>query len=128
ANARCLVFPIQWDEPFGIVMIEAMACGTPVVALPGGSVEEVIADGKTGFICADASELPAAISRAGELDAAGCRAHVQAHFDISRMVSGYVDVYRKAIVVSDGNRISLVNELSLTQLEARSSRQLPSVR
>lgn len=128
ANARCLVFPIQWDEPFGIVMIEAMACGTPVVALPGGSVEEVIADGKTGIICADASELPAAIRRASDLDAAGCRAHVQAHFDISRMVSGYLDVYRRAILVSDANRISVVNELSLTQLEARSSRQLPSVR
>lgn len=127
ANARCLVFPIQWDEPFGIVMIEAMACGTPVIALPGGSVDEVIADGKTGVICRDATLLPAAIRRAGELDAAGCRAHVERHFDISRMVSGYVDVYRKAIDACDAN-VSLVNELSLTQLEAGSSRQLPSIR
>lgn len=128
ANAKCLVFPIQWDEPFGIVMIEAMACGTPVIALPGGSVDEVIADGKTGMICADARELPAAITRAVGFDAAVCRTHVETNFDISKMVSGYVDVYKRAIAASDTKHISLVSDLSLTQLEASSPRQRPSIR
>ncbi|HZD72883.1 MAG TPA: glycosyltransferase family 4 protein [Actinomycetota bacterium] len=94
ARARCLVFPIQWDEPFGIVMVEAMACGTPVVAPRRGSVPEVVEDGVTGFICDDTDELPWAIVKVDELEPKLCRQHVAEHFDVSNMVAGYEAVYR----------------------------------
>ncbi len=94
ARARCLVFPIQWDEPFGIVMVEAMACGTPVVALRGGSVPEVVEDGVTGFVCDDLEELPWAIVKVDELEPKLCRQHVAERFDVSNMVSGYEAIYR----------------------------------
>ncbi len=95
ARARCLVFPIQWNEPFGIVMVEAMACGTPVVALRRGSVPEVVVDGVTGFVRDDLDELPEAIGRAGELDPQACRSHVAERFDVPVMVDGYEAVYRR---------------------------------
>src|SRR4029077_5233756 len=64
SHARALLFPIQWEEPFGLVMIEAMACGTPVLALPGGSVEEIVRDGVSGWICRDVDDMAA---RVGDL-------------------------------------------------------------
>jgi glycosyltransferase involved in cell wall biosynthesis len=94
AKAACLLFPIQWPEPFGMVMIEAMACGTPVVALDRGSVPEVVVDGTTGVICTTEEELPAAIAKAERLDPAACRAHVADHFDLTTMVEGYERAYR----------------------------------
>jgi glycosyltransferase involved in cell wall biosynthesis len=87
----------QWDEPFGIVMVEAMACGTPVVALRAGSVPEVVVDGLTGYICDRPEELPAAIQRVGALDPAACRRRVYDCFDLPDMVDGYEAVYRRAI-------------------------------
>ena len=77
AGARCLLFPIQWDEPFGMVMVEAMACGTPVVALGNGSVPEVVVDGRTGIVVEHEGELAAAIDRARGLDPADCRRHAE---------------------------------------------------
>ena len=100
ARAHCLVFPIQWDEPFGIVMVEAMACGTPVVALRRGSVPEVVRDGLTGWIRDDPAELPAAIERAGELDPWRCRGWVADNFDVSGMVSGYEAIFRRAALLA----------------------------
>lgn len=94
SRARCLLFPIGWEEPFGIVMIEAMACGTPVVALRGGAVPEVIVDGVTGVVCEDAAELPAAIDRAQALDPHACRQHVAANFDVAQFGSAYEQIYR----------------------------------
>lgn len=94
AGARCLVFPIQWEEPFGMVMIEAMACGTPVVATRRGSVPEVVADGRTGVVVDRVEDVPAAIHAAEELDPADARAHVAAHFDLSSMAAGYERAYR----------------------------------
>lgn len=93
ARARCLLFPIQWREPFGIVMAEAMACGTPVVALAGGSVPEVVEHGVTGYVCAEPSELPAAIERASELDPSACRRRAERLFDVPVMVDAYERVY-----------------------------------
>jgi glycosyltransferase involved in cell wall biosynthesis len=91
--AQCLVFPIRWDEPFGLVMVEAMACGTPVVALNRGSVPEVVMDGVTGFVRDDPADLPAAISDAVGLDPAACRRHVEENFDLSIMADGYERIY-----------------------------------
>ena len=93
AAAHCLLFPIRWEEPFGMVMIEAMACGTPVIALRRGSVPEIVVDGVTGFIRDDPSELAAAINRADEIDPVACRRHVEKHFDVSTMAAGYESVY-----------------------------------
>ncbi len=83
-GADALVFPISWPEPFGMVMIEAMACGTPVLATPRGAVPEVVIDGRTGFIAADLNELADAVSRLGEIDRVACRDHVEREFSPTR--------------------------------------------
>ncbi|GAB4584676.1 glycosyltransferase family 4 protein [Nocardia sp. IFM 10818] len=97
ASARCLLFPIRWEEPFGIVMIESMVCGTPVVALRGGAVAEVVDHGVTGFVCDDPAELPEAIARAGDLDPHACRQRVEERFAAGRFAHGYEGIYRRAI-------------------------------
>jgi glycosyltransferase involved in cell wall biosynthesis len=97
ARARCLVFPIRWEEPFGLVMVEALACGTPVVACRRGSVPEVVVDGRTGLICDEEEKLPAAIRQAAEIDPEACREHAAAAFDLDVMVEGYEHVYRRAV-------------------------------
>ncbi len=104
SNARCLLFPIDWDEPFGMVMIEALACGTPVVALRRGSVPEVVRHGVTGWVCDDEAQLPEALLRAGELDPAACRADVLARFDVDRMAREYLQVYHRLVERSVGRR------------------------
>ena len=95
AGARCLLFPIQWDEPFGMVMVEAMACGTPVVALSNGSVPEVVVHGCTGIVVEREAELAAAIAQSRGLDPAACRRHAEKCFGIEAMAAGYEEVYRK---------------------------------
>jgi glycosyltransferase involved in cell wall biosynthesis len=97
AAARCLILPIRWDEPFGMVMIEAMASGTPVVALRRGSVPEIVQHGMTGWICDDPAQLPEALRRVGELDIDACPVHVRRHFCADLMASRYEDVYRRSI-------------------------------
>jgi len=97
STARCVLFPIQWEEPFGLVMIEAMACGTPVVALGRGAVPEVVVDGVTGFVRSEADELPAAIEDVERLSPADCREHVERNFDIPVMTSRYEQVYRSVL-------------------------------
>jgi glycosyltransferase involved in cell wall biosynthesis len=97
AQASAFLFPITWPEPFGLVMIEAMACGTPVVAMRQGSVPEVVDDGKTGFVV-DADDLDAfvaAVGRVGEIDPAVCRRTVEERFTVERMVADYEAVYRR---------------------------------
>jgi glycosyltransferase involved in cell wall biosynthesis len=113
AGARALAFPIQWDEPFGMVMIEAMACGTPVVALRRGSVPEVVAHGVSGIIADRVGELPAALAAAEALDPAACRRHVQDNFDLPVMAAGYEQIYRDLI---EGER--QVAELTRTDVGA----------
>jgi glycosyltransferase involved in cell wall biosynthesis len=97
SRARCLLFPIQWDEPFGMVMLEAMACGTPVVALSRGSVPEVVKDGETGFICHSPAQLANCIAQCSAIDPAACRSWVTSKFDVATMVIGYENVYRRVI-------------------------------
>lgn len=98
ARAACLVFPICWDEPFGLVMIEAMACGTPVVALRRGAAPEVIVSGQTGVVVDDPSELPDAIDEARRLDPWICRKHVLQNFTTDLMAAAYESVYWRALL------------------------------
>jgi len=100
AEARCLLFPIQWEEPFGMVMIEAMACGTPVVALRGGAVDELVVDQVTGYVVDQPGELPDALGRLDRIDAAACRRWVVEKFDVTTLGTGYAAVYRKVLASS----------------------------
>jgi glycosyltransferase involved in cell wall biosynthesis len=96
-GARALLFPIDWPEPFGLVMIEAMACGTPVVAMKGGSVPEIIDHGVTGF-CVDTLDAAVdAATRVASIDRAGCRAAFEQRFSAARMASDYIEVYRTLV-------------------------------
>jgi glycosyltransferase involved in cell wall biosynthesis len=106
ANARCLLFPVQWEEPFGMVMIESMACGTPVVALRAGAVSEVVVPGRTGIICEDPAELPRALADAVRMDPSACREHVARHFSAAEAAAGYERVYR-AVTASVSRRTLL---------------------
>ena len=97
-NSLAMLFPIQWNEPFGLVMIEAMACGTPVLALPGGAVGEVVRDGISGYVCRSVEEM---VQRAKHLP--GCckpsqvRQYCQQYFSVERMVADYVSLYREFV-------------------------------
>jgi glycosyltransferase involved in cell wall biosynthesis len=97
AGAAAFLFPILWPEPFGLVMIEAMACGTPVVAFRNGSVPEVIDDGVNGFIVADADGMVAALDHLGAIDPAVCRRSVEERFSVARLVSDYATIYRRLL-------------------------------
>ena len=95
ARARALVFPIQWDEPFGLVMIEAMACGTPVIATPYGAVPEVVTDGVNGFIASSVDDMVEAVKKIDGISPEVCRAVVEQRFAPSVMTDGYEAVYRR---------------------------------
>jgi glycosyltransferase involved in cell wall biosynthesis len=92
-GARALLFPIDWPEPFGLVMIEAMACGVPVIAFSNGSVPEILENGKTGFVVASVDEAVAAVARLGELDRRRIRVEFENRFSVSRMARDYVKIY-----------------------------------
>jgi glycosyltransferase involved in cell wall biosynthesis len=92
-NARALLFPIDWREPFGLVMIEAMACGTPVIAWPEGAVPEVLTDGVTGFLVTTIEDAAAAVGRATSLDRRGIRDEFKRRFTVQRMCREYLEVY-----------------------------------
>jgi glycosyltransferase involved in cell wall biosynthesis len=94
-NARALLFPIDWPEPFGLVMIEAMACGCPVIAFRRGSVPEVVEDGRTGFIVDDIRDAVAAVARVGGIDRAGVRHRFEECWTARRMADDYVALYER---------------------------------
>jgi len=94
-NARALLFPIDWPEPFGLVIIEAMACGTPVIARRRGSVPEIITEGITGYIVEDEEEAVAAVAKTLRQNRAECRRTFEERFTSARMARDYVDVYRR---------------------------------
>jgi glycosyltransferase involved in cell wall biosynthesis len=97
-DARATLFPIDWEEPFGLVLIESMACGTPVVATGQGAVPEVVEHGRSGLVVDSYREMPAAIEAADDLDPLECRAYVEENFAPERMVDDYVAAYREAMV------------------------------
>ncbi len=92
-EARALLFPIDWPEPFGLAMIEAMACGTPVIAYDHGSVREVVEDGVTGFVVDNAGAAVAAVEKTADLDRGAVRARFEARFSVERMAQDYVAIY-----------------------------------
>ena len=94
SGASCLLFPVCWDEPFGLVIVEALASGTPVVALRRGSVPELLTDGYTGEICDEPAQLPDAIRRAAALRPSDCRTQALDRFDVEPMITGYLAAYR----------------------------------
>lgn len=97
ARAAAFIFPIQWAEPFGLVMIEALACGTPVIALNKGAVPEVVQHKKTGFICQNLDEMVAVFQEIPKIKPADCRAAVQKRFSIEKIAKEYLKIYAKAI-------------------------------
>jgi glycosyltransferase involved in cell wall biosynthesis len=105
-DARATLFPIEWEEPFGLVMIESMACGTPVIATSRGAVPEVIEDGRSGIIVEDYRQMADALERADAIDPLECRRYVEERFSRERMVDDYVRAYRDALVVAEAPVLS----------------------
>ena len=94
AHARGLLMPIRWEEPFGMVMVEALACGTPVIAFAEGAARELIVEGRTGFLVDDEQAMAAAIARLPSIVARDCRAWVAAHCDADVVAAAYERTYR----------------------------------
>jgi len=103
-NALALLSPIRWSEPFGLAVIEAMACGTPVVARPLGALPELIVDGVTGYFANTVDEMAARCAEISSLDRANCRRHVERSFSVSAMVDGYERAYRQAMILANTQR------------------------
>jgi len=103
ANAEALLMPVRWREPFGMVMIEALAAGTPVIAFPEGAAAEIVIDGENGMLVSDEQEMARAITQAGAIDPVRCRASVAERYDIAVTTTGYERVYRR---VADVGRAS----------------------
>jgi glycosyltransferase involved in cell wall biosynthesis len=96
-DAIALVNPIRWHEPFGLVMVEALACGTPVVSFREGAAPEIIESGETGFLVDDESAMAEAIGHLDEIDRASCRAAVEGHFSMQRMVAEHVELFEQLL-------------------------------
>jgi glycosyltransferase involved in cell wall biosynthesis len=97
ARARALLMPIRWEEPFGMVMVEALACGTPVIAFPEGAAVDIVQDGYNGYLAHDEEAMAAAVGRLDRIDPADCRRSVAARFDLDAVAAGYERVYRRAV-------------------------------
>lgn len=97
SGARATLFPIRWNEPFGLVMLESLACGTPVIAFAEGAAPEVIDHGRTGFLCQDDGDMVEAIKNAGEIDRDDCRAAVEGYFSADRMVGEHTELYEQIL-------------------------------
>lgn len=94
-NAAAMLFPVTWPEPFGLVMIEAMACGTPVIGFPQGAVPEIVRDGVTGFLVSDVEAAVEAVKRIPAISREECRKHFEEHFSARRMCESYVRLYEQ---------------------------------
>jgi glycosyltransferase involved in cell wall biosynthesis len=123
-NALALLFPIDWPEPFGLVMIEAMACGTPVIGWRNGSVPEVITDGVTGFVVDSIEQAVQAVERVASLSRRACRQVFEERFGAARMARNYVDVYRR-LVHGVGERLDTLPHAFVTTPHAIAQRHLP---
>jgi glycosyltransferase involved in cell wall biosynthesis len=97
ARARAFLFPISWEEPFGLVVAEAMAAGAPVIATPRGSLPDLVAHGETGFLGETDEELAALVGRVGRIDRAACRRRVEERYSVGRMVGDYEALYARLV-------------------------------
>ncbi len=104
-NSMAMLFPVQWKEPFGLVMVEAMACGTPVLAMPGGSVPEVVRDGISGYVCNSVRQMAKRVVDLN-INPVVVRRYVEENFSIEKMVERYVALYRNAIRESSADRVA----------------------
>ncbi len=107
AAARALLLPITWEEPFGLVMPEAMATGTPVIAFRRGAAPELIVDGETGFLVDNVDEMAAAVPKLDRIDPLRCRRHVEENFDVAHMVAAYLAVYERVLLQAGSRRATL---------------------
>jgi len=104
-GAEALINPIRWNEPFGLVMIESLACGTPVIAFPEGAAPEIVHDGRTGFLCDDEEQMAAAMARVDQLDRRECRASVEGYFSAERMVREHLALYERVIEAASSRNL-----------------------
>jgi glycosyltransferase involved in cell wall biosynthesis len=111
-DAAALLFPIDWPEPFGLVTIEALACGTPVIAFRAGSVEEIVEDGVSGFVVASVPEAVEAVAALDRLDRAACRQAFEKRFTAARMARDYVRIYREVVARGVGGRRAIRSRLA----------------
>jgi len=119
-GAKALLFPIAWPEPFGLVMIEAMACGTPVIAYSRGSVTEVMTDGVTGYIVGSEEEAVSAIARIDQIDRGICRSYFEKRFSADRMARSYINVYQKLMV----RQKNIISDAGTYRLNTRQNRKI----
>jgi glycosyltransferase involved in cell wall biosynthesis len=106
-DALALLFPIDWPEPFGLVMIEALACGTPVIARRRGSVPEIVQDGVTGYVCETEEEMVTAVQKVALLKREACRRAFVERFSVQRMAQDYIKVYEVCLEYGDMQRVSV---------------------
>jgi glycosyltransferase involved in cell wall biosynthesis len=111
-RARALLFPIQWEEPFGLVMTEAMACGTPVIASPAGAAVEVVDDGVTGFLCDGIGDMVRAVDEVEALAPRACREHVQRRFGVQQMLEGYERIFERVTTQAVDRRVTRGSSVS----------------
>jgi glycosyltransferase involved in cell wall biosynthesis len=119
-KAHALLLPVDWPEPFGLVMIEAMACGTPTIAFRRGAVSEIIDEGVSGFVCAGVDDAVAALSRVGAVSRKRCRQAFEERFTASRMIKDYLDLYERLIEERDGLRQRSMESVASVQAVWRS--------
>jgi glycosyltransferase involved in cell wall biosynthesis len=120
-KATATLFPISWPEPFGLVMAESMASGTPVIAMALGSAPEIVIDGKTGFLCHSVDDGVEAVTRIDRISRQACRDHVALNFGVERMVNGYEAVYRQVL----GDRAERTYRLQTPRANLRPRRPEP---
>ena len=120
AGAAALLMPVRWQEPFGMVMVEALACGTPVIAFPEGAAAEIVIDGENGMLVADEPEMASAVNSLPTIDPRRCRASVAERYDIANVTTCYEHVYRRAIATDHRHKAQRISRRAPHHLSFRS--------
>jgi len=121
ARASALLMPIRWREPFGMVMVEALACGTPVLAFPEGAAAEIVIDGENGMLVADKRQMAEAVDSLGSIDPKRCRGSVAERYDVAAVVAHYERIYRRALAAHAARTTRRTRRSALTPTHASSS-------